>query len=75
MYKLPRLVRQEIHAMLQIHDIRESRAYQETMEEGRKEGAAIVRLAATKKSVEEIAAILKVDAELVRRVLAHVDHE
>ena len=97
MYKLPRLSREEIHAMLQIHDIRESRAYQETRDEGlndgRKEGlkeglkegreeglkegiekgVAIARLAAEKKSVAEIAAILKLDVELVRQVLAQVD--
>ena len=73
MYKLPRLSRKEIHAMLQIHDIRESRAYQETMKEGIEKGVAIAKLAAEKKSVEEIAAILKVDVELVRQVLAEVD--
>src|SRR5579872_2732742 len=37
-YKLPRLSRKEIQAMLQIHDIRESRVYQEAKEEGRGEG-------------------------------------
>ena len=73
MYKLPRLSRKEIHAMLQIHDIRESRAYQETMEEGIEKGIAIARLAAEKKPAAEIAAILKMDVELVRRVLAQVD--
>ena len=81
MYKLPRLSRKEIHAMLQIHDIRESRAYQEAREDGLRDGlkegiekgVAIARLAAEKKSVAEIAAILKVDVELVRQVLAQVD--
>ena len=73
MYKLSRLSRKEIHAMLQIHDIRESRAYQETMKEGIETGIAIARLAAEKKSVAEIAAILKMDVELVRQVLAQVD--
>jgi predicted transposase/invertase (TIGR01784 family) len=38
LYKLPRLTREEIQAMLQIHDIRESRVYQEAKEEGREEG-------------------------------------
>src|SRR5882724_8113305 len=38
MYKLPRLSRKEIHAMLQIHDIRESRAYQEAREDGLRDG-------------------------------------
>lgn len=79
MYKLPRLSRKEIHAMLQIHDIRESRAYQEAKEEGLKEGIekgiAIARLAAEQKSVAEIAAILEVDVELVRQVLAQADRD
>jgi predicted transposase/invertase (TIGR01784 family) len=77
LYKVSRLTREEIRTMLQIHDIRESRAYQEAMEEGLKKGiekgVAIARLAAEKKSVAEIAAVLGVDAELVRQVLAHVD--
>jgi predicted transposase YdaD len=65
--------------MLEIHDIRESRAYQKTKEEGLKEGIekgiAITRLAAEKKSVAEIAAILEVDVEVVRQVLAQVDRD
>jgi predicted transposase/invertase (TIGR01784 family) len=38
LYKLPRLSRQEIQTMLQVHDIRETRVYQEAKEEGLKEG-------------------------------------
>jgi predicted transposase/invertase (TIGR01784 family) len=38
LYKLPQLSREEIQAMLQVHDIRQSRVYQEAKEEGRKEG-------------------------------------
>jgi predicted transposase/invertase (TIGR01784 family) len=38
LYKLPRLSREEIQAMLQVHDIRQTRVYQEAKEEGRKEG-------------------------------------
>ncbi|MCE9534310.1 MAG: Rpn family recombination-promoting nuclease/putative transposase [Planctomycetes bacterium] len=83
-YKLSHLSREEIQAMLQILDIRESRVYQEAMEEGEKKGMekgekkgmekgfAIARLAAQKKSAAEIAAILKLDVELVRQVLANV---
>ncbi len=78
-YKLSRLSREEIQAMLQINDIRESRVYQEAMEEGEKKGmakgVAIARLAAEKKSVAEIAAILKVDVEQVRQVLAQAEHD
>ena len=115
LYKLPRLTRKEIQAMLQIHDIRESRAYQEAREEGVKEGieqgiekgieqgiekgiekgieqgiekgieqgiekgiekgVAIARLAARKKSVTEIAAILGIDVALVQQVLAQFDRD
>ncbi len=78
-YKLSHLSREEIEAMLQIHDIRESRVYQEAMEEGEKKGmakgVAIARLAAEKKSVAEIAAILKVEVEQVRQVLAQAEHD
>jgi len=38
LYKLPRLTREEIQAMLQVHDIRETRVFQEALEEGRQEG-------------------------------------
>jgi predicted transposase/invertase (TIGR01784 family) len=79
-YKLPRLSREEIQAMLQVHDIRESRVYQEGMEEGRQEGKqegkqeglaiAIAKMAAKSMSVEEIAAILELDVDVVRQALA-----
>jgi predicted transposase/invertase (TIGR01784 family) len=87
MYKVPKLSREEIKTMLQIHDIRESRAYQEAKEEGVKEGmekgiekgiekaVAIAKLAAKMKSVEEIAAILAVDVELVRQVLTQIQRD
>jgi predicted transposase/invertase (TIGR01784 family) len=76
MYKLPRLNREEIQAMLQVHDIRESRVYQDAREEGIEEGKekglalAIARMAANKMTIEQIAAILELDAERVRQVLA-----
>lgn len=61
--------------MLQIHDIRESRVYQEAKEEGLKEGiaTAIRKMAAKKMSAAKIAAILEVNIELVRQVLAATD--
>jgi predicted transposase YdaD len=70
-YKLARLSREEIQAMLQVHDIRETRVYQEAFEEGEKKerARAIVRLAAKKMSVEEIASTLEVETEFVREVL------
>jgi predicted transposase YdaD len=74
-YKLSRLSREEIQTMLQVHDLRETRVYQEAMEEGLKKGVAIVKLAAEKKSATEIAAFLEVDIELVRQALAQADRE
>ena len=78
-YKLPRLSREEIQAMLKIHDIRESRVYQEALEEGRQEGRqagydeatrnAIKRMAANKLSAKKIAAILELDVEDVRTIM------
>jgi predicted transposase YdaD len=65
--------------MLEVFDIRGSSIYQEAFEEGFKEGivkgVAMARLVAEKKSVAEIAAILELDVELVRCVLAKVDRE
>ncbi|MCI0378255.1 MAG: Rpn family recombination-promoting nuclease/putative transposase [Gemmataceae bacterium] len=70
-YKLARFSREEIQAMLQVKDIRETRVYQEAMEEGKKEKAArtIVNMAAKKMPPEEIAAMVEVDLEFVHQVL------
>jgi predicted transposase YdaD len=70
-YKLPRLSREEIQTMLQVHDIRETRVYQEALEEGEKKGLAraIVKLAAKEMPAEEIAATLEVKIEFVREIL------
>ena len=70
-YKLARLSREEIQAMLQVKDIRETRVYREAMEEGIKEGTdrTIRKLSAKKMTAEEIAAMLELDIEAVREVL------
>jgi predicted transposase/invertase (TIGR01784 family) len=70
LYKIPRLTRKEIRTMLELHDIRESRAYQEAMQEGREQTISILKMAAQKVPTAEIAAALKLDVELVNRVLA-----
>jgi predicted transposase/invertase (TIGR01784 family) len=82
-YKLPRLSREEIQAMLQVHDIRESRVYQEAKEEGLKEGKeegrkegisiSIAKMAAKKITAEEIAAILEMDVEQVQQALMNAN--
>jgi predicted transposase YdaD len=79
-YKLPRLSREEIQAMLEVHDLRHTRVYQEGVEEGVKEGEkkglarAIVKLAAKPMSAEEIAATLEVELDFVRQVLTAQDN-
>jgi predicted transposase/invertase (TIGR01784 family) len=75
-YKLSHLSREEIQTMLQVHDIRQSRVYQEALQEGIEKGIAIAndiaRLAAKNKSAEEIAKDLKLDVELVRSAMVNV---
>ena len=65
--------------MFQIHDLRETRVYQEAKEEGRKEGiekgVTMARLLAENKSTAEIAAILELDVELVRQVLTQLERD
>jgi predicted transposase/invertase (TIGR01784 family) len=70
-YRLPRLSREEIQAMLQVNDIRETRVYQEAVEEGERKKAArtILNMAAKKIPPEEIAALVEVDIEFVHQVL------
>jgi predicted transposase YdaD len=73
-YKLPRLSREEIQTMLQIHDIRESRVYQEAVEEGKKEEREeTISKLAKKMSANEIAVILELDVEFVRKVIANCE--
>jgi predicted transposase/invertase (TIGR01784 family) len=75
-YKLPRLTREEIQAMLQLHDIRESKVYQEAHQEGREKGAAeerrraIVRLSERNMTADEISDMLGLDIELVCKAMA-----
>lgn len=80
LYKLPKLSREEIQTMLQIHDIRESRVYQEAVEEGMEKGIergiekerqrAISKMAARNMSAAEIAETLGLDEEFVRQKMA-----
>jgi len=70
-YKLAQFSREEIQAMLQVKDIRETRVYREAMEEGEQKATArhIANLAAKQMPVEEIASALEVEIEFVREVL------
>ena len=70
--KLPRLTREEIQAMLQVHDIRKTRVYQEALEEGieKERRRSILQLATRKMPAEEIAECLGLDVEMVRETMA-----
>lgn len=69
-YKLPRLTREEIQAMLQVHDIRETRIYQEAKEEGvAEEKMRLVTVMLQRNMpVSEIAEILGMNVEQVQRI-------
>jgi predicted transposase/invertase (TIGR01784 family) len=76
----PRLTREEIRSMLQLHDISESTIFQEGKQEGLLEGklkgkleermTMIARLHAKGRSVEEICDFLGVEMETVQEALA-----
>jgi predicted transposase/invertase (TIGR01784 family) len=82
-YKLSRLSREEVQAMLQVHDIRETRVYQEAKEEGVQEErqrnleerleeklGLVSKMAARNVPAEHIAEILGLDEETVRKQIA-----
>jgi len=78
-YKLPRLSREEIQAMLQVHDIRETRVYQEAKEEGAQEERqrhldeklrSVAKMAARGISAADIAEFLGLDVDTVLVELA-----
>jgi predicted transposase YdaD len=61
--------------MLQIHDIRESRVYQEAKEEGLREERrnTIAKLVAKKMTAGEIAKLLDLDVEQVQQEISNAD--
>jgi predicted transposase/invertase (TIGR01784 family) len=75
-YKLSRLSREEVQAMLQVHDIRETRVYQEAKAEGVEEGIQrerqrlISAMAAGNVPAERIAELLGLDEDVIRKHLA-----
>lgn len=74
MYKLPRLSREEIEAMFSISDLKQTRVYQEALEEGRTEGLILGKLESVPRllelglTVEQIATALDLKVEQVRAV-------
>lgn len=71
LYKFPKLSREEIEAMLGLSELRQTRVYQEALEEGREEGMLEAKLKVVPKllqrgfSVEEIAELIELDVETV----------
>lgn len=68
-YKFPNLARQEIEAMLGISELKQTRVYQEALEEGREEllAAAVPLLLKSGMTVEQIAEQLGVELEAVKQ--------
>jgi predicted transposase/invertase (TIGR01784 family) len=70
-YKLPKMNHKEIETMFSLNDLRETKVYQEALEEGRKQEKlnSIPRLLALGLSVEQIAQALALDITQVQRVI------
>jgi predicted transposase/invertase (TIGR01784 family) len=74
-YKFPNLSREEIEAMLNLNLLKETRVYQEAKEEGEQEGELKAKLNILPKlvqrglSIQEIAELLELDTETIRKVL------
>ncbi|NCQ72173.1 MAG: Rpn family recombination-promoting nuclease/putative transposase, partial [Microcystis aeruginosa W13-16] len=78
-YKLPKMNRKEIEAMFSLSDLRETKVYQEALEEGREEGReegeltaklnSIPRLSVLGLTREQIAQALDLEIEQVQQVI------
>jgi predicted transposase/invertase (TIGR01784 family) len=72
-YKFPELSREVIEAMFELSDLKQTRVYQEALEEGREEGKIqakqelVPRLLSQGLSLEAIAHLLELDLEQVRQ--------
>jgi predicted transposase/invertase (TIGR01784 family) len=65
-YKLPQMTRQELEAMFTVSDLKQTKIYQEALEEGKLESVPfMLQLGAT---VEQIAQALDLPLEKVREV-------
>jgi predicted transposase/invertase (TIGR01784 family) len=70
-YKFPNLRREEIEAMLNLNLLKETRVYQEAKEEGELETKLKIlpKLVQRGLSIQEIAELLELDAEIIRNFL------
>jgi predicted transposase/invertase (TIGR01784 family) len=69
-YKLPNLGREELEKMLQVNDLRDTKIYQEALEEGEEKTkeAIAMRLLAKKFSLEEIAEVTGLSLAAIKRL-------
>ncbi len=71
-YKLPKINRQELEAMFSLSDLKQTKVYQEALEEGRQEGQSLTKLESVQRmiklglSLEIIAASLDLPLETVQ---------
>ena len=70
LYKLPKMSREEIEKMLEVTDIRQTRVYQEALEEGREEGREAVarKMLKLDRSIAEIAEMTGLTPTQVRKL-------
>lgn len=70
LHQFPRLTRKEVEKMLQVESIRETRVFQEALEEGRQEGMETIarRLLAKKYPLKEIADLTGLSAAQIKRL-------
>ncbi len=80
-YKLPQVSREEIEAMFSLSDLKQTRVYQEALEEGREEGQlrakleSVPRLLALGLGIEQIAEALELSLEQVREAINPIREE
>jgi predicted transposase/invertase (TIGR01784 family) len=76
LYKFPNLSREEIETMLGLSELKQTRVYQEALEEGLERGELRAKLAMVQKlrqrgfSVEELAELSELDVKTIRQVAA-----
>ncbi|MBE9048937.1 DUF2887 domain-containing protein [Nostocales cyanobacterium LEGE 11386] len=74
-YKFPNLSREEIEAMLNLNLLKNTKVYQEAKAEGKEEGELKAKLKIVPKlvqrglSIQEIAELLELDTEVIRKAL------
>ncbi|MEI6442492.1 MAG: Rpn family recombination-promoting nuclease/putative transposase [Nostocales cyanobacterium ELA583] len=74
-YKLPKKSREEIEAMLGLSELKQTKVYQEALEEGKQEGKEEAKLEAIKRmitfglNIEQISQLLDLPLEIVQKAV------